>query len=80
VKKIFTSCPQCSGTGIERISALSEGETVFEEITCRRCNGSGKVSNQSLSDDLIDLFNDISNKIDDIKEKVDEIKTAVDEL
>lgn len=77
---IYHVCPPCGGTGVEIIT-IPQGEgTVTQEIVCRTCGGSGVVSNQFLSDDLIDQLDDMQNKINDIKQKVDEIKTKVDTL
>ena len=73
MKNIYSECPSCGGTGEENISSLLEGETISSLVTCRRCAGSGKVSNLFLSADLIDLFNDLKDKVTDIKEKVDEL-------
>jgi hypothetical protein len=73
MEKIYTPCSQCGSTGIEVISTLINDELVNEEITCRTCNGAGKISNLSLDNDLIDLFVDMNDKINDIIEKVKEL-------
>ena len=78
MKKISTSCPKCVD-GVERISAIINDEETVHEITCRTCGGSGRHSTLSLSDDLIDLFNDMVISLIDIKQKVDEIKAKLDE-
>ena len=69
MEKIYSECPQCID-GVETISNLINGEPVFEEIICRRCEGSKQVSNLSLSDDFIDRINDMWGKINDIFEKL----------
>lgn len=72
MKDICSSCPQCTGTGQEWITTGLGDNIQREQITCRRCSGTGKVSNQCLDDDLINMFEDMQNKINDISEKVNE--------
>jgi len=77
--KISTLCSHCSGTGIETVSSMVDGETIYSEITCRFCEGSGLNSNLSLSGDLITLLNDMFDKINDIMEKCNDIFEKVNE-
>jgi len=71
-KDICSECPQCTGTGQEWVTIGLGDNVQREQITCRRCNGDTKVSNQCLDDDLIDMLEDMKDKIYDIFEKVNE--------
>ena len=71
-RDINSVCPQCGGTGKEKITVPAGEGTEVIEITCRRCNGTKIVSNSWLDDDLIDMLEDMQNKINDIFEKVNE--------
>lgn len=71
MKQISTSCSKCID-GVESVTRMVDEESITEEITCRTCGGSRLRSTLFLSDDLIDLLNDMNNKIDDIFEKLNE--------
>lgn len=40
------TCPHCEGTGIEYI--FSNVTSCYESITCKKCNGTGKITNINL--------------------------------
>lgn len=55
MKDIVVNCWQCQGTGEESISGLDEfGNPIVTQETCRKCGGSGKVTNSFLDDLLPD--------------------------
>ena len=72
IQKIIQVCKRCDGGGEETIGKGEDGNPL-DPITCRKCDGAGTVSSNSLHEDLITLFNDMKITIDDIKEKVDEL-------
>ena len=72
IQKIIQICKRCAGSGEETIGWDKNGEPLPSPITCRKCGGTGTVSSNSLHEDLITLFNDMSNRLDDILEKVSE--------
>jgi len=42
-KTPMTNCPECGGTGIEKVERLVSGLFVPDEVRCDGCVGSGKV-------------------------------------
>jgi len=73
IKDITVPCSLCSATGVEFISTLGPEDTVVQKnITCRACLGAKVLVHMSLSDEFIDLLNDMNDKVNDIFEKVNE--------
>jgi len=71
MKNISSSCSKCTD-GVETVTVIQGDNEVITERTCTTCSGTGLRSTLSLSDDLIDILNDIKDKVDDIFEKVNE--------
>ena len=42
-KTPMTNCPECGGTGIEKVERLVSGLFIPDEVRCDGCVGSGKV-------------------------------------
>ena len=72
IQKLYHACKPCRQTGTVDYVYLENGDIVPGTKTCTLCRGKGKHSNTWLSDDLIDLFNDMNEKINDILEKLNE--------
>jgi hypothetical protein len=79
MKEIYSSCPSCSGTGIENITTLVGENEQHTQMTCHKCAGDGRVSNQYLSEDLITLFQDMNDKINDMNDKINDIFEKINE-
>jgi len=72
MKTIHNNCSRCNA-GIETIEVpIVGGGTETVERPCIECGGSGKQVLGYLSDDLIDMLQDMQDKINDIFEKVNE--------
>jgi hypothetical protein len=71
MKEITKDCDSCGGLGYESGESGDPPESTQTE--CSKCAGTGILPHGQLSDDLIDMLNDMNNKIDDIKEKIDEM-------
>lgn len=69
---IYQVCKPCSGTGEVSVSRMTGDDEIQEVIECTVCEGSGVRPIAGLSDDLIDMLNDMDDKINDIFEKVSE--------
>ena len=72
IQKLYHACKPCRQTGTVDYVYLENGDIVPGTKTCPLCRGEGKHSNTWLSDDLINLLNDMNDKINDIFEKVNE--------
>ena len=72
IQKLYHACKPCRQTGTVDYVYLENGDIVPGTKACLLCRGEGKHSNTWLSDDLVDLFNDMNDKINDILEKVNE--------
>lgn len=70
MKEITKSCDSCGGLGYESGESVDPPGPVQTE--CKKCAGTGILPHGQLSDDLIDMLNDMNNKINDIFEKVNE--------
>ena len=70
MKEIIKKCQQCGGAGQLTDPVGIPPEMV--ESDCVMCLGTGVQNHGFLSDDLIDLLQDMNDKINDIFEKVNE--------
>jgi DnaJ-class molecular chaperone len=71
---VYSKCQVCGGDGAiseNRVDPVTKVET-WVTVVCSKCAGTGYVAWGNLSDDLIDLLNDIKDKCNDIFEKVSE--------
>lgn len=94
MNKMYSTCSQCTGTGIERIILHVDGEGVSTEETCRRCGGTGSLVHAwidpvfmdfivAVSDNvnaLVEKVDDLTDKVDDCLDKLNDINEKIDEL
>ena len=71
MKEIKAECYACGGAG--QLTNPVGNPPVMVETDCKVCSGTGYRVHSNLSDDLIDLLQDMNDKINDIFEKLNEV-------
>ncbi len=80
-KDIMATCRTCraSEDGTIVLSPGGGSTQPGQVVVCPDCGGSQKVVIVSLSDELVDIFEDTLNKVNDTMNKVDDILEKVSE-